>query len=74
MFSGFIAALKVLRHPCAEVVTAMLITILRDLGAAQPPDPVLAGTRVFFVGVRSLVFAVAFWGGLRVAGIGKTAV
>jgi TIR domain-containing protein len=57
---------------CAEVVTSMLITTLRDLGSGAPPDPVLSGTLVFFVGVRSFVFAGVFWGGLRLAKIGKT--
>jgi hypothetical protein len=56
---------------CAEILTSMLLTILRDLGAGTPPDPVLAGTLVFFVGVRSLVFAAVFCAGLKVAGIGK---
>jgi uncharacterized membrane protein len=58
---------------CAEVLTSMLITTLRDLGAGTPPDLVLAGTLVFFVGVRSLVFAVVFWAGLKVAGIRRSA-
>ncbi len=57
---------------CAEVVTSMLISTLRDLGSGTPPDRVLAGTLVFFVGVRSVVFAAVFWGGLKIAGIGKT--
>jgi hypothetical protein len=57
---------------CAEVATSMLITALRDLGGGPAPDPVLEGTLVFFVGARSLVFAVVFWTGLRVAGIGKS--
>ena len=57
----------------AEVATSMLITVLRDLGAGPAPDRVLAGTLIFFIGVRSLVFAGAFWGGLRLVGIGKTA-
>jgi len=57
----------------AEVATSMLITVLRDLGAGQAPDRVLAGTLIFFVGVRSLVFAAAFWAALKVVGIGKTA-
>lgn len=56
----------------AEVATAMLTTVLRDLGGGPAPDPVLAGTLVFFVGVRSLVFAAVFWGGLKLAGIGRT--
>ncbi len=58
---------------CAEFSTSMLLTILRDLGSGPAPDPVLAGTLVFFVGVRSLVFAAVFWGGLKVTGIGRTA-
>lgn len=56
---------------CAEVVTAMLITILRELGSGAPPDRVVAGTLVFFVGVRSLVFAAVLWGGLKLTGIGR---
>ena len=56
---------------CSEVLTSMLITTLRDLGSGAPPDQVLSGTLVFFVGIRSLVFAAVFWAGLKVAGIGK---
>lgn len=56
---------------CSEVLTSMLITTLRDLGAGAPPDRVLAGTLVFFVGVRSMVFAVVFWIGLKIAGVGR---
>jgi hypothetical protein len=58
---------------CAEVATSMLLTTLRDLGSGTPPDRILAGTLVFFVGVRSLVFAAAFWGGLKVTGMGRSA-
>ena len=58
---------------CAEVLSSMLITVLRDLGAGAPPDPVLSGVLVFFVGVRSLVFAIVFWAGLKLTGIGKSA-
>jgi hypothetical protein len=58
---------------CAEVLTSMLITTLRDLGAGAPPDRVLSGTLVFFVGVRSLVFAIVFWMGLKIAGIRRSA-
>ena len=55
----------------AEIVSSMLITTLREFGAGVPPDPVLAGTLAFFVGVRSLVFAGVFWGALKFAGIGR---
>jgi TIR domain len=58
---------------CAEVATSMLITTLRELGAAAPPDPVLGGTLAFFVGVRSLVFAAVLWTGLRFSGMGRGA-
>jgi hypothetical protein len=58
---------------CAEVATSMLITTLRDLGAGAPPDKVLYGALAFFVGVRSLAFAAVFWGGLKLAGIGRRA-
>jgi hypothetical protein len=58
---------------CAEVATSMLVTTLRELGAGTPPDPVLAGTLTFFLGARSLVFAAAFWAGLRVTGVGRGA-
>lgn len=57
---------------CAEVATSMLITMLREFGSGTPPDPVLAGTLVFFVGVRSLIFAGVLWGGLKLVGIGHT--
>src|SRR5437879_12781828 len=60
-------------QPCAEVATSMLLTTLRDLGAGTPPDRILYGTLVFFVGVRSLVFAAVFWGGLKLTGIGRVA-
>jgi len=56
---------------CAEVATSMLLTTLRELGSAAPPDPVLAATIAFFVGVRSLVFAGVFWAGLRFSGVGR---
>jgi hypothetical protein len=58
---------------CAEISTSMLITLLRDLGSGSPPDPILVGTLVFFLGVRSLVFAAVFWSGLKLAGIGRAA-
>jgi hypothetical protein len=58
---------------CAEIATSMLITTLRELGAGSAPDPVIAGTLILFVGVRSLVFAAVFWGGLKVTGIGHKA-
>jgi len=50
----------------SEILTSLLVAILRDLGSGTPPDPVLSGTLVFFVGVRSLVFAVVMWAGLKV--------
>jgi hypothetical protein len=56
---------------CAEVATAILITILRELGSGAPPDRVVAGTLVFFLGVRSVVFAAVLWGGLKLTGIGR---
>jgi hypothetical protein len=56
---------------CAEIATAMLLTALRDFGGGVAPDPVLSGTLAFFVGMRSLVFAAVFWGGLKVTGIGR---
>ncbi len=58
---------------CAEVVTSMLLTTLRELGSGPPPDPVLAGALAFFVGVRSLVFAGIFWAGLKFAGVARPA-
>jgi len=56
---------------CAEVATSMLLTTLRDLGSGTPPDRILGATLVFFVGVRSLVFAAVFWGGLKLTGMGR---
>jgi hypothetical protein len=58
---------------CAEVATSMLITTLRDLGSGPPPDPILSGILVFFVGIRSLVFTAVFWGGLKLTGVGRSA-
>lgn len=57
---------------CAEVATSVLLTTLRELDSGIPPDRILAGTLVFFVGVRSLLFAAAFWGGLKLTRIWST--
>jgi hypothetical protein len=56
---------------CAELAAWLLIAILSDLGSGPPPDPVLASPVAFVVGLRSLVFAAVFWGGLRLIGIGR---
>ena len=56
---------------CSEVVISMLLTTLRDMGSRTPPDRVIEGTLVFFVGMRSLVFAAVFWGGLKLTGMGR---
>ena len=55
----------------AEILTSLLIAILHDLGAGAAPDPVLASTLVFFIGVRSAIFAAVFWLGLKLSGIGS---
>ena len=50
----------------AEIVTSLVANLLHALGAGQPPDPVLGGASVISALLRSLVFALALWGGLEV--------
>ncbi len=50
----------------AEIVTSLVSNLLHALGAGQPPDPVLGGASVISALLRSLVFALALWGGLEV--------
>jgi hypothetical protein len=49
----------------AEILTSFVEATLRGLGGRELPDPILAGTSVISALLRSGVFALVFWAGLR---------
>jgi hypothetical protein len=48
-----------------EIVTSLVANLLHALGAGEAPDAVLGGASVISALLRSLVFALALWGGLE---------
>ena len=56
---------------CSEIAAGMLLKTLREVGSGGAPDPVLWAVVAVIVGLRSLIFALVFWAGLRLAGLGR---
>jgi hypothetical protein len=48
-----------------EIATSVVANLLHALGAGEPPDAVLGSASVISALLRSLVFALALWGGLE---------
>ena len=48
-----------------EIATSLVANLLHALGAGDSPDAVLGGASVISAVLRSLAFALTFWGGLQ---------